>query len=217
MPKILTSTVLFALCGLTALADDHPKTELFAGFTYMRANSATDVPAFSMNGGTGQFFVNFNKWLGFGMDLGGVHNGNVTDVHLDTTMTDYLFGPRVSLRYSRITPFFNVLFGASHVSTSIAVNAIPVPPSATLPIYLPGEGTPVPPNTPVTLRAVASQTAFAMAAGGGLDIKINKTVSFRPVELEYFMTRLQNIRDLNDRNQNHLRYMTGINFTFGAR
>src|SRR5215471_2141614 len=111
MQKILALTVLVALCSLTALAaDDHPTAELFAGYTYMRANSATNVPAFSMNGGTGQFFVNFNKWIGFGMDLGAVHNGNVSDVHLDTTMIDYLFGPRVSLRYSRITPFFNVLF-----------------------------------------------------------------------------------------------------------
>ena len=218
MQKILALSALVALCSLTAFAaDDHPKMELFAGYNYTRANSATNVPAFSMNGGAGQFFVNFNRWVGFGMDIGAVHNGNITDRHIDTTMVNYLFGPRVSLRYSRITPFFNVLFGGARVSTSTAVNAIPVPPTPTQPIYLPGQTTPVPPNTPVSLRAIHAQTAFGMTAGGGLDIKITKVVSFRPVELEYFLTRLQNIEDLNDRNQNHLRYMAGFNFTFGAQ
>src|ERR1051326_2261827 len=215
MRKSLTVTLLVALCSLMAYAaDDHPTVETFAGFTYMRANSATNVPAFSTNGGGGQLAVNFNKYVGFVMDIGAVHNGNISDQHLDTTFTNYLWGPRVSLRYSRIRPYFNVLFGGMHASTSIAVNAIPI---AGQPIFLPGETTPVPPNTPVTVRAVASQTAFAMATGGGLDIKINKHVSFRPIGLDYMLTRLQNIRDLNDRNQHHLRYTTGFNFTFGAQ
>jgi hypothetical protein len=218
MRKFFCLTVSVALCSmLSYAADDHPKWETFAGFTYMRANSATNVPAFSTNGGGGQLAVNFNKWVGFVMDIGAVHNGNISDVHLDTTFVNYLFGPRISLRYSRITPYFNVLFGGMHAGSSIAVNAIPVPPSPTQPIYLPGQPTPVPPNTPVSLRAVTSQTGFAMATGGGLDIKVSKYVSFRPIGLDYMMTRLQNVRDLEDRNQHHLRYTAGVNFTFGAR
>ena len=218
MQKILVLTVLLVLCGVMGFAaDDHPSVETFLGYTYMRANSSTNVPAFSMNGGTGQLVVNFNKYIGFLMDIGAVHNGNISDVHLDGTFVNYTFGPRVTLRYSRFTPFFNIMFGGMRASESIQVSAIPVPPSANQPIYLPGETTPVPPNSPVSLRAVHSQTAFAMPVGGGLDIKINKYMSFRPIELEYFLTRLQNIRDLNDRNQHNLRYMTGINFTFGAQ
>jgi len=218
MKRLLSLLVLVGLFSIVCLAaDDYSRVETFLGFTYMRANSATDVPAFSTNGGGGQLAVNANKWLGFVMDLGAVHNGNISDVHLDSTFTNYLFGPRVSLRYSRITPYFNILFGGMHAGTSVAVNAIPVPPSASQPIYLPGQSTPVPANSPVTLRAVASQTAFAMAVGGGLDIKISKHVNFRPIGLDYMMTRLQNIRDLNDRNQNNLRYTTGFNFKFGAQ
>ena len=195
-----------------ASAQDYPRVETFAGFTYTRANSASNVPAFSANGGGGQLGVNFNKWVGFVMDIGSVHNGNISDIHLDTTLTNYLFGPRVSLRYSRVRPYFNVLFGGMHGGTSFAVNGVPV---ATQPIYLPG-GAVVPPNTPVTLRAVASQTAFAMTAGGGLDIKINRHVSFRPIGLDYLLTRLQNLRSLEDNNQHSLRYTTGFNFTFGG-
>jgi hypothetical protein len=54
-----------------------------------------------------------------------------------------------------------------------------------------------------------------MTAGGGLDIKITKHVNFRPIQLEYFLTRLQNLRSGNDNNQSNLRYSTGFNFTFG--
>jgi hypothetical protein len=56
-----------------------------------------------------------------------------------------------------------------------------------------------------------------MALGGGLDIKIAKWVSFRPVGLDWFMTRLQNLRSVDDNNQHHLRYTTGFNFTIGAQ
>jgi hypothetical protein len=54
-----------------------------------------------------------------------------------------------------------------------------------------------------------------MTAGGGLDIKISKHVSVRPIQLEYFMTRLWNpITDIKN-TQNNLRYSAGVNFTYG--
>ncbi len=212
MKSVLALTMLVLLCAIAAFPQDVPRYETFFGFTYSRMNAATNVPAFSANGGSGQFGINANKWVGFLMDVGSVHNGNVSNLNLDTTITNFLFGPRISLRYSRIRPYFNVLFGGAHGGTSIAVNAIPV---ASHPIYLPGIPT-VPANTPVTLRAVSSQTAFAMTTGGGLDIKINKHVSFRPIGLDYFMTRLQNLRSLQDNNQHNIRYTTGFNFTLGS-
>ena len=214
MKKIWGLLLLFALAAGIACAQDYPRAELFTGYTYTRANSASNVPAFSMNGGSGQFFGNVNKWLGFGVDMGAVHNGNIGGAHLDSTFTNFLFGPRVSIRTSRLRPYFNVLFGGVHAPTSTAINA--VPPSPTQPIYLPGSTTPVPPDTPVTLRAVASQTAFAMTTGGGLDIKINRHLSFRPIGLDYLLTRLQNLRSANDNNQHSIRYTTGLNFTFGG-
>ena len=214
MQRILALTLMVLLAGV-AFGQDYPRTELFTGFTYTRVNTATDVPSFSANGGGGQFAYNFNKWAGFVTDIGAVHNGNISDVHMDTTMVNFLFGPRISLRYNRITPYFNFLIGGVHAGTSIAVSAIPtgtrVMPVqlADVPVIIPGQ--------PVTLRAVTSQTAFAFALGGGLDIKINKHLSFRPVGLDYFMTRLQNVRSQEDKNQDHIRVTTGFNFTFGAQ
>ena len=213
MKKIWGLLVLIGVIEAVASAQDYPRSELFTGFTYTRANSASNVPAFSANGGGGQFFLNFNKWVGFGMDIGAVHNGNIGGNHLDSTFTNFLFGPRISLRYSRIRPYFNVLFGGIHAPTSIAVSGIPV--ATNLPANIPGIPPPVP-GQPVTLRASASQTAFAMTTGGGIDIKINRHLSFRPIGLDYLMTRLQNFRSAEDNNQHNIRYTTGLNFTFGG-
>src|SRR3954454_1268904 len=139
---------LVALIAIGASAQDYPRVETFAGFTYTRANSASNVPAFSANGGGGQLAINPSKWVGFVMDIGSVHNGNISDQHLDSTFTNFLFGPRISLRYSRVRPYFNILFGGMHASTSIALAAVPIasqlPTDAGFPTAAPGQ--------PVTLR-----------------------------------------------------------------
>jgi opacity protein-like surface antigen len=205
------------LLAMTAAAQDVPIAETFLGYTYTRVNSATNVPAFSANGGGGQFVWNFSKWISAVADVGAVHNGNIGGYHLDTTLTNFLFGPRVPIRvHSRVTPYFQILFGGVYASTSARVtvpaDSVVIPPPVVQPVE-----TITRPGDAVSLRASAQQTAFAMALGGGLDIKIAKWVSFRPVGLDWFMTRLQNLRSVDDNNQHHLRYTTGFNFTIGAQ
>jgi hypothetical protein len=95
-----------------------------------------------------------------------------------------------------VTPYINALFGGAYLTASTAVSATPTSSSGTARQYL-------------------SQNAFAMAVGGGLDIRVSKYVSLRPAGLDYFLTRLQNPSSLQDNNQNHFRYSAGINFTFG--
>ena len=56
------------------------------------------------------------------------------------------------------------------------------------------------------------QTHFAMAAGGGIDIKVSRHFSIRPVQAEYFLTKIPD--GLNDR-QNNFRFSAGIVFRFG--
>jgi opacity protein-like surface antigen len=214
MQKTLILALTVLLTGISAFAaDDVPKVEVFVGYNYTRVNTSTDVPSFSANGAGGQVAVNVNEWVGFVGDFGSVHNGNIEGVHLDTTLTNYLFGPRISIRKSRVTPYFNILFGGVHASTSGNVSAI-LPTAVQLPI-IPGLPDAKPGQT-VTLRAVAAQNAFAFTLGGGLDIKMNKHVSFRPIGLDYFMTRLQNMRLEQNKNQDHIRVTFGLNFTFGS-
>ena len=218
MMKSIALWGAFSLFALSAAAQDVPRAEVFMGFTYTRVNSASNVPAFSANGGGGQFVMNFGKWFGAVADIGAVHNGNIGGNHLDTTLTNFLFGPRIPIRISnRVTPYFQTLFGGVYGSTSVGVS---VPPGT---VVLPPVVTPVNSTAAtnaadaISLRAVGQQTAFAMTVGGGLDIKINKVVSFRPIGLDYYMMRLQNLRTASDNNQHCLRYTTGFNFTFGAQ
>src|SRR4051794_23317385 len=126
MNKTWSVIALGLVATVVMSAEDYPRFENFWGFTYMRANSASNVPAFSANGGSGQFAVNASKHLGFVMDIGAVHNGNISDAHLDSTFINSLFGPRLSLRYSRVRPYSNVLFGGVPAVSTIPLSAIPV-------------------------------------------------------------------------------------------
>ena len=212
MKKSIAAIGVALLSAFGAVAQDVPKTETFLGYTYTRFNSATDIPAFSMNGAGGQFAYNFNGWLSGVADIGAVHNGNIGGFHLDSTFTNFTFGPRVSFHFSHLRPYLNTLFGGVYATSSSKINAIAVVDGNLA--GLPNE--PIIPGQPITARLTTSQTAFAMNLGGGLDIKVSKNFSFRPIGLDYYMTRLQNIRSANDNNQNCLRYTTGFNFTFGA-
>jgi len=215
MGKSVAIIGVILLFAIVAAAQDTPRMETFLGYTYVRANSATNVPSFSANGGSGQYAYNFNKWISGVADLGAVHNGNIGGLPLDSTFANFLFGPRISLRYSRFRPYFQVLWGGVYGTSSTAVDVIPVNPDQ--PIFLPGTKTLETIPGAITARVVASQTAFAMTAGGGFDIKLSKHVMFRPIGLDYYMTRLQNLRTQGDDNQNNLRYTAGFDFTFGAQ
>jgi opacity protein-like surface antigen len=197
--SVIGSVLLFSLAAVAE--ENAPRMETFLGYTFTRANSASNIPSFSANGGSGQFVYNFGPWLGAVADLGAVHNGDIRGIDLDTTLANFLLGPRVSIRKGwRVTPYVQTLFGGVYATTSAAV-----------PEFVPLDGLPGGFN----LRATHQQTAFAMTAGGGVDIKINKHVSFRPVQLEYFLTRLHNYRSGTDNDQHNLRYSAGFNFTFG--
>ncbi len=204
--RFISLSVAYALlAGAFAVAQDAPKADLFLGYSFLRANSARDIPAFTNNGGLGTFGLNFNPHIALEAEFGGYHNGNINNIEFDTTELTYLFGPRFSMsRARRVIPYFHVLFGGIHLTTSIPVTVAPTPTS----------------TTPTTTRIGASQDAFAMAAGGGLDIKLNHHLMLRPIQLDYVLTRLEDFGQSGapsqNRNQNNLRYAAGLSFTFGG-
>ncbi len=106
-----------------------------------------------------------------------------------TNLYSYMFGPRLNLRTdSRVTPFAHALFGGAHASK-------------------------VPNNTPGTFK---SASGFAMALGGGVDVKLTNRVSLRPIQGEYYYTRI-GVNNLQRDSQSHLRLSFGVNFTFGKK
>ena len=160
------------------------------------------------------------KWGGAVADVGdvrAVHNGNIGGYHLDSTFVNYLVGPRIPIRkWSRVTPYAQVLFGGARASSSVLIQ-VPegtVPP----PIAMPASGSLAPrQGRSVTARAATAQTVFAWTLGGGLDVRINRYMSFRPIGLDWYMTRFQNLRTLEDKNQDNIRYTTGLNINWGAQ
>src|SRR5215467_12826240 len=206
MKKIAVGLFFLMLFTVGAFAQELPKFETYLGYTFVRVNSGINVPAFSANGGMGEVAYNFNKFLAGVGSFPAFHNGDIGGFHLDQTGFGYMFGPRLNVRYGRITPFGEALFGSTHVSRSFR---------STTTVVATGNNTVVIPS-----RFVNSATAFSMEIGGGLDLPIGNHLAFRPIKLDYYLTRFQpifipNLGNQNrNRNQSNLLYSTGFNFRF---
>ena len=212
MRKLLAVIAAVPLFALVAGATDYSKFETFLGYSFVRFNPNSDfVPSFNANGGDGQFVYNLNRWFGAAVDLGAVTKGTLNHFDVDTTVVNFTAGPRFTYRhFGRFVPFGQVLFGGNYATTStqIGLNGSPV----ILPAFLVGLN-----PTAITARLVASRTGFAMFAGGGLDIKVNKHMSFRPIGADYYLTRVPSLFTGDTTNRNNFRYTAGVNFMFGAR
>jgi opacity protein-like surface antigen len=221
MRRTLVIVGVGVLSALAAFAtDEAPRFETFLGYSFVRfePNNAGIVPSFNANGGDGQFVYNFTKSIGAAVDFGAVTKGVLGGYSVDTTVINFLAGPRFTLHnHSRFTPFVQALFGGAYGTTStqitVPVGSAGIVPPPFLPVVTPHD-----PNStvPVSARLVASETHFAMVAGGGLDIKVNKHWSFRPIGVDYYQTRFPSLLDVNRVAQHNFRYTGGINFTFGA-
>ena len=212
MKKCIAIIGVSILTAWTAAADDLPKAGAYLGYQYVRFMPGGIVPDFSANGGGGQFIFHANHWLGAVLDVGAVHNGNISDFNLDSTFINFLAGPRVSIaRSKRFSPYFQALFGGVYGSSSTRVLGLPIiDPLDTRPPL-------VNPDLPVSTRFNTSETKFAMTAGGGLDIRINRHMSFRPIAVDYYLTKLRSlpVGGAED-HQNNLRYSAGVTFLFGG-
>jgi opacity protein-like surface antigen len=183
----------------------YPRAELFLGYSYIRG-----VPTLSpgnrmdyLNGGSTSIAFNLNRTLGLVGDFGGY---DASELQLtgaganparvaDASGTAYTFmaGPRLSFRHDRITPFVQVLFGGVHASQVTLSNC-----------------------TGALCTPLASENAFAMTAGGGLDLKIHRHIAIRIVQAEYLMTRFGDPTTGIRESQNDIRLSSGLVFGFGG-
>lgn len=213
---VIGATLAFTL---VAAAQDVPRTEVFLGYTYLRFNSDFDTfntpfgifdprldrRSFNANGGSGQFAYNFTNHFSAVLDLGGVTSGDRGRFNRDTTVGSFLLGPRFGKRGGRWRPYGQVLFGGIYAASSVRVNIVPTAIDANGNTIIPD------PNLVVRTRLSANEGAFAMTAGGGLDIHVGRHWSVRPIGVDYFLTRIRSS------DQNSLRYTAGVNFLFGTR
>ena len=164
-----------------------PAGEVGMNFSLANVHPGTGASSFTSSGGSGTFVYNFNSKFGAVADLGGYHNP--TDANFNPTTFTYLFGPRLSIRRSRATPYAQALFGGARQWTSF------VDP---------------------TLGPSAPQSGFAAAFGGGMDIRLKDHILVKPFQMDYLMTRVTNPWSTAG-TQNGLRYSAGVVFTFGSK
>jgi hypothetical protein len=209
MRRLIAVIAALPLSALVAAATDFPMAEGFLGYHFVRFNPNSDlIPSFNANGGGGQFAYNINKWVSGVFDMGAVTKGTLGGFNIDSTVINFVAGPRVYFRnHSRFTPFVHALFGGAYATASARIDLdrslIPTP-------LLPEDD-----RDRITARLNASRTGFAMLAGGGLDIKINNHVAFRPIGADYYLTRMPSLITGRESNRNNFRYSAGFNFLFG--
>lgn len=213
MRKIIAIIAAVPSFVMVGAATDFPTMETFLGYNFVRFDTNSGiVPSFNANGGDGQFAYNVDKYLGVVLDLGAVNKGILQGYNIDTTVINFVAGPRFTWRHhnSRFQPFVQALFGGAYTTTSAPVEVI-------VPAVNPPGGI-LQPNGPVTARLVASNTGFAMIAGGGLDIKFNKHIAFRPIGVDYYQTRVPGyLTGTTTSRLNNFRYSAGVNFLFGKK
>jgi hypothetical protein len=236
MRRICSLIGVSLLSASLGAATDWSTMEGFLGYNFVRFNPNSNfVPSFNASGGSGQFVYNYTKYFGVALDMGAVNTGTlnyflanheVLRANVNTTVMNLVAGPRFTYQnHSRFIPFAQVLFGGAWAWTST-----PVTLPAGQKIMIPNGVFISNPGLPFHAQLTGSNSGFAMLVGGGVDIRINKHVLFRPVETDYYLTRASHLEgDLanianntpivtgNASNRNNFRYAAGFNFLFGKR
>ncbi len=201
--------MICAVLSVPARAQNYPKAEAFLGYSFVhyRQNSTsgttTENVRSNLNGGVGQGTFNLTHNIGLVAEIAGyrvshlsdtIQNGSSTVTvsgDLSGSVLSYLFGPRVSFRGNeRWTPFVQALFGGAHISDITSSASVFCAPAASCTVS-------------------QAENSFAMALGGGLDVKVANHLAVRLGQVEYFMTRFSGSGSASD-TQSNFRYSAGI-------
>jgi hypothetical protein len=119
--KLVVCLLAFGtIFGLSANAQEVPKIDASVSYSYLRANPAmTGLNDFNLNGGSASVAYNVKDWLSGVADFGGYHVGSANGVNVDGTLSTYLFGPRITYRTRRFSPFAQALFGTAHADSGV--------------------------------------------------------------------------------------------------
>jgi len=195
------------LCGVLALLaapgmaqnGTTPAAEIFGGYSYLRVNPGEGAEGINVPAGwNAAVEINANSWFAFVADFSGHYKDiSVDSITANFNLHGFTFGPQFNYRGERMKGFFRALFGAARSSGDVTV--------------------------PVDLQAIraggsqaqetisGSDTAFAMAVGGGVDVGASERIGFRLFQADYILTRFA------DTNQHNFRLSFGVVFRLGSR
>ena len=195
---LLLLMVLVSAPAALAQSSDYSRYEFYGGYAYQRAgDNARTIDAAqgisfrafgsrdrSYNGFTAEFNQNVWRHVGLVTSFSGVYD-NTPFVSTITEKTytaqarryDLLFGPRYNFRLGRINPFVEGMAGFEHLRVMF------------------GDGLP---------DARRTDTAFAMALGGGVDVHVSHHFDIRAIQADYLPTFF------NSTHQNNYRVGAGV-------
>jgi hypothetical protein len=160
MRKVVCLLGFVFLATLSAAAQDVPKVDLFAGYSYVHTSPGIALSSFNANGGVGSIALNLTSWGSLVVEAGGIHASVIHGTGVDATALTYLAGPKISLFHrSRFSPFAQALFG--FVNTNPGFN-----------------------------QTTLSHNTFAMSPGVGLDWNATRHFGIRLGQMDYLLTRM---------------------------
>jgi outer membrane protein OmpA-like peptidoglycan-associated protein len=162
-----------------------PKYEVSGGYSYINFHPGSPFNNFNNQGATGSFTYNANRVLGLTGELGSYH------FKRDVSGTQVKGGPTTYLFGPRLNlRRFDRFVPFAEVLFGGAYGGS-------------------------TLTGDASQNAFAMAAGGGVDVVLNKNVAWRFAQIDYLMTNWSGPSLGASARQNNLRLGSGVVVRWG--
>ncbi len=167
-----------------------PRFELAGMYDYMNFGPGDPFANFNSQGGSGSFTYNASKWLGLTGELAGYDFKRnlfpLTGSNIETNGSFLTYLFGPRLNWRKFDHF--VPFGEFLVGGA---------------------------KGGIELVGVNSQYAFAMAAGGGVDMVIHKNFAWRVAQLDYVLTSFSGTNVAANGRQNSFRAATGAVFRFG--
>jgi hypothetical protein len=158
--------ILVCVIASAAFAQDSPKVEIFAGYSYADA----EVSNIS-KGWNGAVAGNLTNWFGVVGDVSGhyysqntvgTEGETVTNVETKIRVYTFALGPQFTVRIGRVAPFVHLLAGIARTSLSVSEHA--------------GND-----NFSVSDRS----NGFVGIGGGGLDIEATRSLAIRAIQVDY--------------------------------
>jgi opacity protein-like surface antigen len=206
--KIFFSALLILCCIPLAAAqsDDNPRAEFFAGYSLLRTNYKAETPnppmpvgvAFAGDQTLNGFNVSATGYLSNGFGITGDFSGHFKtnslpdplggNIETRIRVFNILGGPQYKFRRnSQIVPFVRALAGVANTRARLSVPSL---------------------NSTDT----ASSTDFALALGGGVDVRLSGRIDLRVFQADYnpiFLSRGNELGFGNTRADN-------VRFSFGV-
>lgn len=196
-----------ALMSVAAFAQtsDYKKAEVFVGYSNQQVDSGISVDEdFDLDDDRGTFHgfnvsgvYNFSRYLGVKGDISGAYNNTRFDftvptappsngrISFDTNNSLYNFLGGIQIKDNasdkRLKPFAHALVGAGH--GRIKVKNVDCDPA----------------DLCTGIEGSTSETGFAGAFGGGLDVKLNDRIDIRVIQVDYNPIRFDDFTTHNVR------------------